>query len=131
MVVGQFNPFEDLTIIDKRPNVNFKHFDYFLDDFSLTDCTPPPEVDVPNVFSPNGDGINDLFSIQPKNVSAMHCQIFSRWGNLVFESEATQILWNGTHEGKMLAAGVYFYILSYTGTNGYTNERTGTIHLLK
>jgi gliding motility-associated-like protein len=72
-----------------------------------------PTYQLPNVFTPNGDGANDLF-IPFKNwrfVERIELQIFNRWGNLVFETQDPDINWNGTNRsGDELADGTYFYV---------------------
>jgi gliding motility-associated-like protein len=72
-----------------------------------------PEYTLPNVFSPNGDGVNDLFGPFPyRGVKEIDLQVFNRWGQLVFETRDPDINWNGTHKdnGEPLSDGVYFYI---------------------
>ena len=68
---------------------------------------------VPNVFSPNDDGSNDL--IQPflsdLDVDVYRWQVFDRWGNQVFETRNPSESWDGTFRGKPCAAGVYAYTL--------------------
>lgn len=68
---------------------------------------------LPNVFTPNGDGINDLFQPGPyRFVDKVEMKIFNRWGILVFETENPDINWDGRfmENGKMCTTGVYFYI---------------------
>ncbi len=74
------------------------------------------EVYVPNIFSPNGDGINDYFYIQSSYPSAPieKFQIYNRWGEQVFQSEETLTNvelngWNGHHKGKPASIGTYFW----------------------
>ncbi|UTW62370.1 gliding motility-associated C-terminal domain-containing protein [bacterium SCSIO 12741] len=68
-----------------------------------------------NAFTPNGDGLNDRF--HPLKDPALHrCsdfQIYSRWGNLVFESTEQQRYWEGMVHGKPATDGTYFYIVKY------------------
>jgi gliding motility-associated-like protein len=56
-------------------------------------------VFVPNAFSPNGDGVNDFFTIEGMDIDPddYHLQIFNRWGELIFESRSPSVKWNGTH----------------------------------
>ena len=69
-------------------------------------------IKIPNVFTPNGDGINDFFIIANSGLADYHVQIFNRWGNLLFETTAAEIIWDGrTPAGKPVEAGTYFYIL--------------------
>ncbi|HER07511.1 MAG TPA: gliding motility-associated C-terminal domain-containing protein, partial [Bacteroides sp.] len=68
---------------------------------------------LPNVFSPNGDGINDIYRpLRTSYVERVDMQIFNRWGLLVFETEDPDILWDGKHikSGQLVAPGVYYYI---------------------
>lgn len=67
---------------------------------------------LPNVFTPNGDGSNDLFvPITQRFIERIDMQIFNRWGNLVHENTDPQINWNGSNtNGDDLAEGVYFYV---------------------
>jgi gliding motility-associated-like protein len=73
---------------------------------------------LPNVFTPNGDGVNDLFvPITPKNVveryiDKIDLKMYSRWGNLVFETTNKHIEWDGKSKqsNTLLKAGVYYYV---------------------
>jgi gliding motility-associated-like protein len=65
---------------------------------------------VPNVFSPNGDGLNDIFKIEHlKFEKLLEFKIFNRYGQLVFESQDPQQGWDGSYKGKTADAGVYYY----------------------
>lgn len=70
-----------------------------------------PLYELPNVFTPNGDGHNDVFKPFPyRFVERIQIQIFNRWGNLVFESTDPDINWDGSNlRGEPLADGVYYY----------------------
>lgn len=68
---------------------------------------------LPNVFSPNSDGINDLFQpLMTSYVERVDMKIFNRWGLLVFETEDPRINWDGKISGtnKLVSPGVYYYI---------------------
>jgi gliding motility-associated-like protein len=72
-----------------------------------------PNYVLPNAFTPNGDGANDLYTPFPgwRFIANVELQIFNRWGNLVFQTTEPTINWNGTNEsGKELAEGTYFYV---------------------
>ena len=68
---------------------------------------------MPNVFSPNGDGNNDLFKpVYYDNYNLISLKIYNRWGNIVFEENPYNNSWNGINmNGKILSEGQYFYIL--------------------
>ncbi|MEZ5008871.1 MAG: PKD domain-containing protein [Chitinophagales bacterium] len=88
---------------------------------------------VPNVFTPNGDGINDRLKITPglgiAEVSTF--KIFNRWGELVFEADTETASWDGTQNGKLLDPGVYVYYMELVCTNLQRSIRKGNITLLK
>ncbi len=66
---------------------------------------------LPNIFTPNGDGQNDLFMPAPyKFVHHVDMKILNRWGNVIFKTQDPDILWDGTIDGKKVPGGVYFYI---------------------
>lgn len=68
---------------------------------------------LPNVFTPNGDGKNDLLKPLPYNlVESVDLKVFSRWGNIVFETRDPDINWDGTHyvTGQKVSSGVYYYV---------------------
>lgn len=93
----------------------------------------PPEIIVPNVFSPNGDGINDVwFFVSLTKAASLELEIVNRWGNLIFESSDLNTTWDGKDlSGSDLAEGVYFYKYVVIGLNGETYEGHGNITLVR
>lgn len=94
------------------------------------------DVFIPNVFSPNADGINDHFSIfgGPEVASVDHFTIYSRWGELLFESANFQINdtqkgWDGFHNGKKMNPGVYIYLAQLTFIDGVEEQYSGDVLL--
>ncbi len=86
---------------------------------------------LPNVFTPNGDGLNDLFKIPNTNITEFNIKIFNRWGELLFESNAIDTGWDGTYKGKAVTDGVYVYTLTATGTNKVNYEKRGHVTVLR
>ncbi len=86
---------------------------------------------VPNVFTPNGDGKNDEFRVAYKSIIEFHGWIYNRWGRKVFEWTDPAKGWDGTINGKSAAAGVYFYIIQATGSDGVNYRRKGDVTLLR
>jgi gliding motility-associated-like protein len=71
-----------------------------------------PEYSLPNVFTPNNDGINDVFEPFPyRSVASVEMTIFNRWGGIVFQTTDPNILWDGTNKdtGELVSAATYFY----------------------
>ncbi len=70
-----------------------------------------PDYSLPNVFTPNNDGVNDLFTPFPyRGVKEINIQIFSRWGKELFSTTNPDINWDGRSGGKPVPDGVYFYV---------------------
>ena len=88
-------------------------------------------IKVPNVFTPNGDGVNDVFRIAASGLNNYSIKIFSRWGNLIFETTAPEIVWDGTTPtGKLVSAGTYYYVLT-AASNSKDYSQNGYITVLR
>lgn len=86
-------------------------------------------IDIPSSFSPNNDGINDVWVIRSLDVySNVNVQIFNKWGNLLYNRQGVYIPWNGEYNGKPLPAEVYYYIVDL---NNGDAPYTGTITILR
>lgn len=91
----------------------------------LSDCDDSCKPMIPNVFSPNQDGINDVFSIGIDcEIKNFELEFFNRWGSRVFVSNNHNIGWDGYVNGELASSGVYYYRLKYNyESNGeYVNE---------
>lgn len=89
-------------------------------------------VDVPNVFTPNGDGTNDYFVVDNHGMETLNMLIFNRWGAKVYEWNTTQNAWDGTGlDGEDVADGVYYYILTAVGEDGHPYEERGAVTLIR
>ncbi|MES2838562.1 MAG: PKD domain-containing protein [Bacteroidota bacterium] len=111
-----------LTVKDERGCIGFDSITV-----EMLKCTGLDAI-LPNVITPNNDGINDFFVLKGwcKN-DIFNLIIFNRWGNLVYEAEDIKAYWDGRdNEGEELPAGVYFYLLTYSET-----VTKGTIQILR
>lgn len=89
-------------------------------------------IEMPNVFSPNGDGTNDYFSpIVYKEVSKSKISIYNRWGKLVYESSSILIAWDGRSQGVESPAGTYYYIIYYKNAVGIEFADKGYVTLVR
>lgn len=68
---------------------------------------------VPNVFTPNNDGVNDRYLILPDGYLILKAQIFNRWGQIVYESDSGLVNWGGEWKGENVSSGVYYLILNF------------------
>jgi len=94
----------------------------------------PSVLEVPNVFTPNGDGSNDTFFLKVQNVTEIHVYIFDRWGNQVYEtiSNTGNITWDGkSANGKDMPAGTYFYTLKASGKDGTEYDKKGNVSIYR
>ncbi len=94
----------------------------------------PSELIIPNIFTPNGDGVNDFFTVQNTSLTDITCQIFDRWGVKMYDmtSEKNQISWDGKNlAGKDVPAGTYFYMIMASGKDGVPYEKQGTVSLYR
>lgn len=85
---------------------------------------------VPNVFTPNGDAINERFQPTYINIAVVKGQIFNRWGVKMFEWDNTDASWDGTYKGIKADAGTYFFVIEAIGTDQTNYEKTGSLMLL-
>ena len=88
---------------------------------------------IPNVFTPNGDLVNDTFEIVIQNGIVEQGWILNRWGNIVYTFSPTQLKWNGRDErtGKNVFDGVYTYVLYFKPANAATKIYQGFVTLIK
>ncbi len=70
-----------------------------------------PEVFIPNAFSPNNDGENELLYVRGNAIKTMLLRVYDRWGELVFETNSKTAGWNGTYKNKPVDPGVFVYYL--------------------
>ncbi|NJM16501.1 MAG: T9SS type B sorting domain-containing protein [Bacteroidales bacterium] len=85
------------------------------------------EIYLPNVFTPNGDNVNDIYIVRYNGANKLDFQVFNRYGKPIFRQSAPVINWDGrTDAGNKLNTGVYYYIIS--SADGLVNK-TGFIHL--
>lgn len=88
--------------------------------------------EIPSAFSPNGDGVNDVFIIDNQAGVQLDFRIFDRSGRLVFSRKGTVIEWNGTlKNGENADAGTYLYDIFATSEGGISWKQKGTIHIFK
>jgi gliding motility-associated-like protein len=91
----------------------------------------PENITVYNVFTPNNDGLNDVFEVETCSVEKYDIQIFDRWGRSVFNSQDRLTHWDGKRNGGGQAeSGTYFYRINATTYSGSEFKKKGSISLL-
>ena len=86
---------------------------------------------VPNIFSPNGDGSNDVVFVRGVGVESFNFVIYDRWGEKVFETSDLNNGWDGTFRGKKMNNAVFVYYLEATFNNGQEVTKKGDITLIR
>lgn len=90
------------------------------------------ELVCPNIFSPGStEGVNDIWKVSYKSLVEFHCWIFNRWGNLVYEYTDPGGGWDGKYRGKLVDTGVYYYVVTATGSDGVKYKKRGDITILR
>lgn len=98
---------------------------------SITVKVSESAISAPNVFSPNGDEINDEFRVAYKSIIEFQGIIFNRWGTKIYEWTDIHKGWNGTINGKPVSEGAYFYVIRAKGSDGLLYNLKGDINLLR
>jgi gliding motility-associated-like protein len=86
---------------------------------------------IPNIFSPNGDGQNDVLYVMGKGIKTMHFLIYNRWGEKVFETTDLSQGWDGTYKGEILQPAVYVFMIDAILETGQRLVKKGDVTLIK
>jgi gliding motility-associated-like protein len=100
----------------------------------LLATTPNPfgnGIYVPNAFTPNGDGVNDVFEVYATAMSSVKLMIYNQWGTQVFMSTDMRLGWDGTYKGSNAIAGMYTYAVDAIMEDGKRVTKTGTFTLVR
>jgi len=103
----------------------------FNSDSVFVDINGYMEVFVPNIFSPNGDGWNDLLEVKGPRLFNYYIQIYDRWGKVVFESTEQKEYWDGKLNGSELAPQTFVYLLSGESVLGDKISKEGNVTIIK
>ena len=82
---------------------------------------------IPTVFSPDGDGTNDLFYVKGQNIGHLCLEVYNRWGQEVFSAPTLGDRWDGSYRGEACPMGTYVYRLLWDNKT----IKTGTITLIR
>ncbi|BAV04778.1 gliding motility-associated C-terminal domain-containing protein [Filimonas lacunae] len=96
---------------------------------TVTDCRA--SVFIPNAFTPNGDGKNDMLNVYGNSVQAIRMMIFNQWGQKIFETTNRDNGWDGTHKGVPQPSGVYMYVCTVKLMDGSEVVKKGAVNLVR
>ena len=89
-------------------------------------------LDMPNAFSPNGDGINDTYHVKKyQNITEFRALIFNRWGQCLYTWNEIDGSWDGTYKGRPVKDGVYFVRVRAKGGDGKEYDIKKDVNLLR
>ncbi len=94
----------------------------------VEDCN---QVIIPNVITPNGDGVNDLFEVRIFENTCFTCKIYNRWGEMIYAFDEAGIGWDGTTNGREVSEGTYFFILEYCAFDGSKSSEAGYLTVIR
>ncbi|MFD0751857.1 gliding motility-associated C-terminal domain-containing protein [Mucilaginibacter calamicampi] len=86
---------------------------------------------VPNAFTPNGDGNNDMVFVQGTAVKGIVFTVYNQWGELIYRTNVLNSGWDGSYKGRIQPVGVYVYYVEATMNDGQLVKKKGTITLLR
>ncbi|MBI3501904.1 MAG: gliding motility-associated C-terminal domain-containing protein [Bacteroidetes bacterium] len=95
----------------------------------VIDCDPKPV----NVFSPNGDGVNDRFTFAGRGFEKIHCEIFDRYGRMIYSWDTPDGSWDGTDKNtkRPVSDGTYYYVANVIANDGNKIVLTGFVELIR
>lgn len=107
--------------------------EYWADAEPLTVQISESKLEMPNVFTPNGDGINDIYKAKDgyQSLVEFHAYIFNRWGQKLFEWTDPSQGWDGKYNGKDVKQGVYYVLVKAKGADGRKFNIRRDVNLLR
>lgn len=137
---GYYTEAVNPTVIFSEPG-NYAACLMVKNDFGCTDTLckvisvgcPDDIVYLPNTFTPNGDGLNDVFNVSTLGycIEKFSLKIYDRWGELIFESEDILKGWDGKFKKEIVKDDVYIYLLDYTMINKKAKSKRGHVSVIK
>jgi gliding motility-associated-like protein len=103
----------------------------FAKDSTITITILESDLQIPNAFSPNGDGINDEFRVAFKSLAKFNCWIYNRWGRQLYHWTDPTKGWDGTIGSQKAEPGAYYYVIEAVGTDGKEYWKRGNINLFR
>lgn len=92
---------------------------------------PPTPIFVADIFSPNGDLLNDRLMVRGNGIVEMNFSVYDRWGEQVWATNNIELGWDGNYRGKEMPAGVYVWFLWARLNDGLTQELSGNVTLVR
>lgn len=126
-----FEPGVDFSVLENGSVTLLVKNDVGCEDEIAKDFTPEARVYVPNAFTPDGDGINEIFKAEGEHIVQFEMHIFNRWGKEIFYTNDISVGWNGDDGDTGAPTGVYSYRYQAVDKFGRKKEGFGSIHLMR
>ena len=91
----------------------------------------PLDLYVPNAFTPNGDGQNDVFEVYGVGISQVDLTVYNRWGQEIFKASSNRPQWDGMYKGKMQPPGTYSYLVEVWFLGDHVVKQKGSVALIR
>jgi len=124
-LVTGLKPVQTVTLLVKAKGCNDKISD------PVSAVTLTDGIYIPNAFSPNGDGLNDVLQVYGAIIKEVHFMIFNQWGEKVFETNNQSVGWDGYYKRKAQPSGVYMYVCKLKLLDGTEVDRKGSVNLIR
>ena len=134
---GEFLSCDTCTTVIASPNKDITYYAVITDgcyenteQFTIY-VIDPYIISVPDVFTPNNDGVNDIIYVRGQGIQELiEFRIYNRWGNMVYMSNDINDGWDGYYKGKLQNTDIYTYVVRIITERGREIEQKGTFHLL-
>jgi gliding motility-associated-like protein len=131
-MVSGLNPGQSVTLIVRA--LGGSGCEMSANSAAVTATAQNPEGDsifVPNAFTPNGDGKNDIEYVYGTSISSLNFYVYNQWGEMIFQTNSKSTGWDGTYKGTNQPVGVYVYYVEAVMNDGTHLMKKGTITLLR
>lgn len=129
LTFGNFYDNNETTIIEMNPAQTINSAYFFIDKVELIEEGLDLNVEMPNIFTSNEDGINDIFHpISTEGINQYHLTILNRWGEIMFETIDFSQGWDGKFNGDNCNSGTYFWKIEYSDFNDTNYMKSGFFH---
>lgn len=130
------------TYLDEEENLDVQAYTYIVKGVASGVALPPsvsnpviviknPNLIHPGAFTPNGDALNDIFTVQGYYIAEFEMDIFNRWGELMFTTNNMANGWDGNYKNNPMPEGTYTFVANIIDDVGRTFKRSGTLVLLR
>ena len=89
------------------------------------------KIEIPNIITPNGDGINDFFFVKAKGIKELSCSLYDRWGKKVSEYSGVEGKWSPGKTDAEVSSGTFYYVIDYTTIDDTKENVSGFVQVVK